>query len=71
MRDISNTDTISLFTVLICNIVCSPNIVNNSTPGIYCRLGSGVLNKFLKFQRKFNLEFLAYQSATFRCFYTT
>ena len=69
--DISNTDTILLSTVLIYDIVCSPNIVDNSTPGIYCRLGLGVLNGFLKFQKRFSLRFLAYQSAAFHYFYTT
>ena len=49
MRDISNIDAILLSAVLICDIVCLLNIVDNSTPGVYCRLGLGVLNGFLKF----------------------
>ena len=44
--DISNTNTILLSAVLICDILCPLNIVGNSTPGICCRLGSGVLNGF-------------------------
>ena len=49
MRDVSDTDAILLSAVLICDIVCSLNIVDNSTPGVCCRLGLGVLNGFLKF----------------------
>ena len=46
MRDVSDTDAILLSTVLICDIVCSLNIVDNFTLGIYHRLGLGVLNGF-------------------------
>jgi len=46
IRDISNTNTILLSTVLICDIVCPLNIVDNSILGIYYRFGLGVLNRF-------------------------
>ena len=49
MRNISNINIILLSTVLICNIVCLLNIVDNSTLDICCKLGLRVLNGFLKF----------------------
>ena len=60
MHNISNINTILLSAVLICNIVYLLNIVDNSTLNICCRLGLKVLNGFLKFQKRFNLGFLAY-----------
>jgi len=46
MRNISNTNAILLSAVLIYNIVCLLNIVDNSILGIYYRFGLGVLNRF-------------------------
>ena len=49
MRDISNLDIILLSAILICDIVCLLNIVDNSMLGVCYRLNLGVLNKFLEF----------------------
>ena len=45
-HDISDTNAILLSTILICDIVCLLNIVDNSILGICYRFGLGVLNRF-------------------------
>ena len=49
MHNISNINILLLSTVLICDIVCLLNIVDNSILDICCKLNLEVLNRFLKF----------------------